>query len=318
MSSAFSLTISTAQSGKSGSNIPSTQNTIGGTASNGSKSGLGHLLSVWAGYTVNSSEYSIQNISASWKVPPVECNSSSDEPQFESSLVWIDGFFDGSSISSGTVAYCPAFGSTAYYFADYQVTPASASFVEIGCLVSGFSCNSEHGVGSIHPGDVVSDSISVNSSNSGCTTQGCNYLIHFTDYNNSKSGGNYTASIPQSIPRLYIPRERLACQTPDSSTSVVVDTVTVSGVDEPLAHFSAAYFGAEYTKIKATSEANSSGTFYPIGKLPGSVYNDTMILDGYPYGGASPPNVVMSQPSVLTDKSSSFYVTWVQAGPFSE
>lgn len=280
------------------------------------KSKMKQLLGVWAGFTINSSEYSIQNVSGSWKVPSVTCNSSSSQPQFEASLVWIDGFYDASYISSGTIAYCPLGGSTPYYFADYQVYPSS-SFVEVGCIVPGFSCISKYGIGAVEADDIMYVSIAVNNTNTGCYSQGCNYIVHVEDVNNSGTGGNYTATIPQTIGRFCeepFPL-RITCFTPDSSASWVVDTVVVSGVYEPLAQFTTASFGMQYTKIAETNGADSSGSFYTIGKLPGSLYNDTMILLGYPTGGGSPQNIVMASPSALSTNSSSFSAKWNQAGP---
>lgn len=93
-----------------------------------------------------------------------------------------------------------------------------------------------------------------------------------------------------------------------SSAEWIVEAPSSGGGLLPLANFGVAYFGYDYTFQPQTCYATVNGITGGIGSFGSSVWQVTMV-------SLSNPSQLKAQPSPLSSDGTSFYVTWLSAGP---
>jgi hypothetical protein len=272
----------------------------------------------WSGYAIAAATppatatsptgVTVTSVSGSWKVPGVTCSGRSS--QYSSFWVGIDGWYSDTVEQIGTESDCSS--GTPSYYAWYEFYP----------LDSYYACPTASGRGpapacplmELKAGDVISAAVN-------CTTSGtCTATI--TDE---------SMSPPASFSTTFTPTRRTG--TPQLSSGEWIaesPCCTNSGGFLPLANFSTAYYGDDYTSVTGTNFATVTASGATQGPAQiGSFFSDspatwwtcTMVNQSYaiPDNGINPPPPpaadVMAAPSALSSDGSSFTVTWNSAGP---
>ncbi len=218
----------------------------------------------WAGYAVSTSSGAVTYVQGSWVEPHIK-GSCPAKNEYSSFWVGIDGFNSGTVEQTGTDSDCQH--GVATYYAWYEFYPAGSH------VISSIK---------VHPGDVLSASVTWNSGSSFTTritdvTTGVSFSKTGSVSGASRSSAEWIAEAP-------------------SSTSGVL----------PLADFGTVSFGGGLTGVGGTNGATISGVSGYIGNFSG-VYAIKMVNNAGTATKASTGG--------LLDSGSSFKCTWKSAGP---
>jgi hypothetical protein len=228
----------------------------------GSASGSSWYSTNWSGYAVTGSSGSVTDVQGSWIVPGV--TGSRFTTAYSSFWVGIDGFNSNTVEQIGTDSDVQR--GRAVYYAWYEFYPSP--MYEITSL-------------SIHPGDVISASVTY-------------------------SNGVFTVSLTdQSTGKTFTTTGTVSGAAESSAEWIAEAPSSYFGV-LPLANFGTVKFGYDSTSVAGTCYATLSGVSGNITSFGSAVQQITMV---------SRRGAVKAVPSALSSDGTSFSVTWKSAGP---
>jgi len=244
----------------------------------------------WSGYAVTGAASSVTLAAGSWVVPtatcPVGTRRHAAPAEYASFWVGIDGWSSDSVEQLGTDSDCS--NGTPSYYAWYEFYPEPSYYASCSARQERLGqCTGSGNLTSLHPGDVMSASVSYTSNGS--------FTLAITDETSKASFSvvvtpNSRTGTPQRSSAEWI------AEAPSSSSGIL-----------PLADFGTVGFGYDSTRIIGTCSATVGGLGpYPIGSFGTNVWSSTMVTNS---------DVVKAAPSVLSSDLSSFSVTWANAGP---
>jgi len=223
----------------------------------------------WSGYAVTGSSFT--SAVGSWVVPTITCSSSGgggffgggSSDQYAAFWVGIDGYSSDSVEQTGTLGWCD--GKTAEYYAWYEFYPNP--MYEITTVP-------------VSPGNVISASVTYGTSG---------FTVTITNVTTGKSY-NKTSTVSGAA---------------RSSAEWITEApcCTNSGGILPLAQFSTAEFGKDWTSVSGTNFATDSSNSGNIASFPG-------YIDITKVGSSTSPQT--STCSALSSDGTSFTCTWAQ------
>jgi hypothetical protein len=226
----------------------------------------------WSGYAVTGSNFTA--VTGSWIVPASTCAAKSSA-EYAAFWVGIDGWNSNSVEQTGTDSDCSN-GKPSYY-AWYEFYPQPSYYA--GRLTN------------LNPGDVMTASVTYNSSKSQFSVTITDTTSHATFTTTYRSGGTAARSSAEWI-----------AEAPSGYVGRKIEVL-------PLADFNVIKFGPDFTLPADTQTATiGTGSAGNIGSFGANVNSSTMVSDGS-------PTVTMATPSPLTGDGTSFYVTWSNVGP---
>jgi len=248
----------------------------------------------WSGYAVTGPASSVTYAAGSWIVPastcPVGTSHHRATPEYASFWVGIDGWSSNSVEQLGTDSDCS--NGTPSYYAWYELYPQPSYYAVCTAQQERKgTCTQVGNLTSLNPGDVMSASVSYNTSTKAFT-------LAITDIN---SGASFSITLTANGTPQRSSAEWIA-EAPSSGSGIL-----------PLADFGTVNFGQDSTAIPGTCVATVSGagtgvieSFAPDSAYGINVWSSTMVTES---------DVVKAQPSGLSNDGSSFSVVWKSAGP---
>ncbi|HUJ51290.1 MAG TPA: G1 family glutamic endopeptidase [Bryobacteraceae bacterium] len=245
----------------------------------------------WSGYAVTGAASSVTLAAGSWIVPAATCPAGTGRrrapAEYASFWVGIDGWNSNSVEQLGTDSDCS--NGIPSYYAWYEFYPEPSYYANCTARQQRLGqCTGSGNLTSLHPGDVMSASVSYNSNGS--------FTLAITDETSRASFSvvvtpNAQTGTPQRSSAEWI------AEAPSSSSGIL-----------PLADFGTVKLGDDSTGVPMTCWATVGGLGpYPIASFgSNNVWMSTMVTNS---------DVVKALPSSLSPDGSSFSVAWKSAGP---
>jgi len=233
----------------------------------------------WAGFVVTGAVGSVSDVKGSWIVPLV-ASCSPGENSFSSFWIGIDGYGSSTVEQIGSDSDCSRGVPT--YFAWWEFYPQKYYVINSPTPA---------------PGHVFSAEVSYNPS---------------TD--------TFTASITDTTTAKTFSTTFRDRHHAERSSA---EWVTEGPLNEPLTHFTtsgfspgnSAFYGFGYTSIASTNCASISGIGGVTGCSSIGAYNSASPSSVYQITMVAKKGATRASPSALSTSGTSFYVTWVSAGP---
>jgi hypothetical protein len=160
----------------------------------------------------------------------------------------------------------------------------------------------------IHPGDIISASVTYTASSGGSGGSGFGGSGFSVRDPIRSTSGTFTVTITDTSTKASYTTKGTVRNAARSSAEWIAEAPSSSSGVLPLANFGTAYYGYGTTVITGTCYATVSGVTGSIGSFGSAVQTITMV-------SSSNSAVIKALPSPLSADGTSFSVTWESAGP---